>query len=271
MDQTVNRNHIREYFGGKSSKLSLLLFIIGLCFVWTIIVAVVLWAVALALWIKNALFSDYTYEDDVDKAMAYEFEKCKERSLEKLGLVKEQVSLIEPIFTTGKASYIPATATSDLAAKQLSKGFLGKLLGKKDFKKALKENDDDPISYQKIGSDDNLRYTLLCNTALYFGEQQVYIYYEDVDIATGLIYACGTKEYFYKDIEGISVNQTNTKMLNIKKKKYIRIINESFTISLSGSYYTGAFRSVTEGNTDPRIGDNQFAAMRTLIREKKNA
>ena len=77
MDQTVNRNHIREYFGGKSSKLSLILFIIGLCFVWTIIVAVVLWAVALALWIKNAFFSDYTYEDDVDKAMAYEFEKCK--------------------------------------------------------------------------------------------------------------------------------------------------------------------------------------------------
>ncbi len=271
MDQTVNRNHIREYFRGRGSKLSLILVIIGILFVWTAIVTIVLWSIALVLWIRNKFFSDYSYEDDVDKAMAYEFEKCKERSLEKLGLVKEQVSLIEPIFTTGQASYVPATATSDLAARELSKGFFGRLFGRKDFKKALKENDDDPLSYQKIGSDDNLRYTLLCNTALYFGEQQVYIYYEDVDIATGLVYACGTKEYFYKDIEGISINQTNTKMLNIKKKKYIRIINESFTISLAGSYYTGAFRSVTEGNENEKIGDNQFAAMRNLVREKKNS
>lgn len=271
MDQTVNRNHIREYFRGRGSKLSLILFIIGIFFVWTIIVSIVLWIIALVLWIKNTFFSDYSYEDDVDRAMAYEFEKCKERSLEKLGLVKEQVAIIEPIFTTGQASYIPATATSDLAARQLSKGLLGRLFGRKDFKKALKENDDDPLSYQKIGSDDNLRYTLLCNTALYFGEQQVYIYYEDVDIATGLVYASGTKEYFYKDIQAISTNQTNTKMFNAKKKKYIRIINETFTIALAGTHYTGAFGSITEGGENKNVVDNQFAAMRNLVREKKNA
>lgn len=270
MEQKLNRTNIRQYFGGKSQTLPILLAIVGIFAIAIPFVAIILWIIAAVLFIKNRYFSDFTYEEDVDKAMAYEKEMCKTRALEKLGLIKEQVAIIEPIFTSGPASYIPATATSDIVFRNMGKGLLGKALGKKEMKKALKENSDDPLDFEKVGSDDQLRYTLLCNTALYFGEEQIYIYYENVDIATGLVYQSGTREYFYKDIEAISTTQTNTKQFVPKKKKYIRVIRENFTISLAGTYYTGAFGAVTENGDNKNVVDNQFAAMRNLVRDKKN-
>ena len=275
MEENFNRSNIRPYFGGKKSVVQILVLIIGLiCFMVPLgffkflgFVAVI---AAIVLWVNNKFFSDFTHEDDVDKAMAYEAEKAKTRALERLGIVKEQVSLIDPIATSGMAPRV-ITASDRIQIEQKSKGLLGQLFNSKKTKKQLMENDDDPKYFVKIGSDDKLRYTLVQNTVYYFSDSQLYIYWENVDIATGLVYESGTNEYFYKDIEAVSTSQSCDKQFAPKKKKYVRYINEYVSIALAGTYYSGTFRTYTEGSLDRKEIADQIFAMRNLIREKKMA
>ena len=273
MQENFNRSNIRPYFGGKKSVVPLLVLIIGIvCFFVPLgffkVLGVVAVIAAAVLWIKNKFFSDFTHEDDVDKAMAYEAEQAKTRALERLGIVKEQVSLIDPIATSGMAPRT-ITASDKIQFEQNTKGLFGKLLNKKNTKKQLMENDDDPKYFVKVGSDDKLRYTLLHNTVYYFSDSQLYIYWENVDIATGLVYESGTSEYFYKDIEAVSTSQVCDKQFAPKKKKYVRYINEYVSVILAGTRYSGAFRTYTEGSVDKKEIADQIFAMRNLIRDKK--
>ena len=273
MQENFNRSNIRPYFGGKKSVVPLLVLIIGIvCFFVPLgffkVLGVVAVIAAAVLWIKNKFFSDFTHEDDVDKAMAYEAEQAKTRALERLGIVKEQVSLIDPIATSGMAPRT-ITASDKIQFEQNTKGLFGKLLNKKNTKKQLIENDDDPKYFVKVGSDDKLRYTLLHNTVYYFSDSQLYIYWENVDIATGLVYESGTSEYFYKDIEAVSTSQVCDKQFAPKKKKYVRYINEYVSVILAGTRYSGAFRTYTEGSVDKKEIADQIFAMRNLIRDKK--
>ena len=273
MQENFNRSNIRPYFGGKKSVVPLLVLIIGIvCFFVPLgffkFLGVVAVIAAIVLWIKNKFFSDFTHEEDVDKAMAYEAEQAKTRALERLGIVKEQVSLIDPIATSGMAPRT-ITASDKIQFEQNTKGLFGKLLNKNNTKKQLMENDDDPKYFVKIGSDDKLRYTLLHNTVYYFSDSQLYIYWENVDIATGLVYESGTSEYFYKDIEAVSTSQVCDKQFAPKKKKYVRYINEYVSVILAGTRYSGAFRTYTEGSADKKEIADQIFAMRNLIRDKK--
>lgn len=273
MQENFNRSNIRPYFGGKKSVVPLLVLIIGIvCFFVPLgffrVLGVVAVIAAIVLWIKNRFFSDFTHEEDVDKAMAYEAEQAKTRALERLGIVKEQVSLIDPIATSGMAPRT-ITASDKIQFEQNTKGLFGKLLNKKNTKKQLMENDDDPKYFVKVGSDDKLRYTLLHNTVYYFSDSQLYIYWENVDIATGLVYESGTNEYFYKDIEAVSTSQVCDKQFAPKKKKYVRYINEYVSVILAGTRYSGAFRTYTEGSVDKKEIADQIFAMRNLIRDKK--
>lgn len=273
MQENFNRSNIRPYFGGKKSVVPLLVLIIGIvCFFVPLgffkFLGVVAVIAAIVLWVKNKFFSDFTHEEDVDNAMAYEAEQAKTRALERLGIVKEQVSLIDPIATSGMAPRT-ITASDKIQFEQNTKGLFGKLLNKKNTKKQLMENDDDPKYFVKVGSDDKLRYTLLHNTVYYFSDSQLYIYWENVDIATGLVYESGTSEYFYKDIEAVSTSQVCDKQFAPKKKKYVRYINEYVSVILAGTRYSGAFRTYTEGSADKKEIADQIFAMRNLIRDKK--
>ena len=273
MQENFNRSNIRAYFGGKKSIVPLLVLIIGIvCFFVPLsffkFLGFVALVIALVLWVKNKFFSDFTHEDDVDKAMAYEADKAKSRALERLGIIKEQVSLIDPIATSGMAPRT-ITASDKIQFEQNTKGLFGKLLNRKNAKKQLMENDDDPKYFVKVGSDDKLRYTLLHNTVYYFSDSQLYIYWENVDIATGLVYESGTNEYFYKDIEAVSTSQVCDKQFAPKKKKYVRYINEYVSVILAGTRYSGAFRTYTEGSVDKKEIADQIFAMRNLIRDKK--
>lgn len=273
MKKNFNRGNIRPYFGGGKSKLPFQVLVVGIiCLIIPVgfikLIGVVAIIAAIGLWLNNKYFSDFTHEEDVDKAMAYEEEQSKKRALERLGVVEEQVSLIDPIVTSGMASRV-ITASDRIQFEQNTKGFVGRLLSKKDTQKQLMENDDDPKFFVKVGSDDKLRYTLVHNTVYFFSESQLYIYWENVDIATGLIYESGTNEFFYKDIEAVSTSQVCDKQFSSKKKQYIRYINEYVSIVLSGTTYSGTFRTFTEGSVDKKEIADQIFAMRNLIRDKK--
>jgi hypothetical protein len=120
----------------------------------------------------------------------------------------------------------------------------------------------------RIGDDERVRSMLLEVDTYYFTETQVLLYSADVDISTGLIYHEQTSEVFYEDIEGIEFEQKLFKVYNPKKKKYINKKRENMVLYLGGcSLSSSVNMDVGETYMDSQ---KQFAAMRNLIREKKN-
>lgn len=98
-----------------------------------------------------------------------------------------------------------------------------------------------------------------------FGENQLYIYFANIDIRTGLIFHEGTHEYFYKDVCGITSEQILKKKFNSKKKQFQDFVHEQIII------YTAGCQHLANFNTAVNKGalDKQFLAMRNLIRDKK--
>ena len=100
-----------------------------------------------------------------------------------------------------------------------------------------------------------------------FGEKQLYIYYSNVDLCTGLVYSEGSHEYFYSDINAISFLQDKEKVYNFKTRKFQRILFECVKIYSSGCHYTATLST----DVDKSVVEKEFTGMRNLIRERKNA
>lgn len=262
MSNVVDRSKVKNYFKAKSTTLSIILMIVGVFFILMPNVFIKIIGLAMAIgggYLFYKAKNNFDNEDKVDEMMKIEIEEAKQRGIKKFNLVQEQVSLIEPISIHG-----PAAQPNSPTATVLSYGTKGM---SRTFQKKLAMNNDDPIFIGKIGSDSKYRYTLLSITTYLFGEEQLYIYYSNVDITTGLVFSEGTHEYFYKDIEAMSTSQSNTREYNIRKKQFERIVKECFLVSTSGSSYLGAFEP--RKMDEPSKLEEQFTAMRNLIREKK--
>ncbi len=254
----IDRGAVRKYFMEKNQVLPIILIIVGI-FTLTLLIGIVLIIVGIILYFKNR--NDFSNEDKVDEITKVEIENAKERALKKFNLLQEQVSLIEPISVAGPANQPNSPTAAAIAA---SSNMASKLV-----KKALASNTDDPIYVERIGSDYNLRYTLVNITTFLFSETQLYIYYSNVDITTGLIFSEGTYEIFYSDIESIYTSKNVRKIFNQKQKKYEKVVYENMFVYTGGSYYQAGLPAYKEG--EPSKIDNQFSAMRNLIREKKQA
>jgi hypothetical protein len=115
----------------------------------------------------------------------------------------------------------------------------------------------------RIGSDKKWRYTLVEFTIIMFGESQLFIYFACVDLANGAIFHEGTKELFYSDINSARTDQI---FVDVRaKRKVERKLFENITIHATGCKHTANY--TTELNASNI--DEQFTAMRNLIREKK--
>lgn len=127
-----------------------------------------------------------------------------------------------------------------------------------------------PRFFAKLGSDDSVRVSLPAIVVYMFGDDQLYVYYQYVDIVTGKIFTEGVHEYFYEDIVGITSAQETKKIfkrcgfmkLFLKSIDYLR---ESITIVTSGCTYSESY-IVGMGNS---LLDTQFTGMRNLVRQKK--
>ena len=100
-----------------------------------------------------------------------------------------------------------------------------------------------------------------------FGEKRLYIYYSNVDLTTGVVYAEGTHEYFYSDINALTFRQNKEKVYNFKKKRYEGILFESVKLYASGCNYTATLFT----DLDKSVVEKEFTGMRNLIRDKKDA
>lgn len=259
---------IRKYFLSQRT-LPMILIILGIPLIAAMGIGLILIVIGIVMMFR----SNFSGEDAVDRAVNRQIHNLKKRGLDKLNLIQDQVSLIDPVVLIGIGSSPDGSFDAARMASQSrnKKGFsnifwflnIFRLFGKK--KSDGTEND--PVEALRIGSDDCLR-TLLMEVCVYvFTEQQLLLYRGDVDISTGLVYHEMTAECFYQDIEGMNFSQSIYKVFNPKKKKYMNKIMESFTLFLGGCNFSASIN--TEMN-DSAI-DNQFAAMRNLIRDKKNA
>lgn len=214
----------------------------------------------------------YAGESSVDQAWNRQIEILRSRGMDKLNMIQEQTSLIEPIVLVGWGASPDETFEAAKMEAQNRKssrfslfGWIGGLFGL--FKKE-DGTEMDPQEVYKIGSDERLRSMLLEVSMFVFTESQVLMYRGDADISTGLVYREATSECFYKDIEAINFVESLYKVFNRKKKKYVNKKRESFILYMGGCNFSA---SLCSGVEEHSVLDNQFTAMRNLIRDKKNA
>jgi hypothetical protein len=251
-----NRKVVKRYFVGRSQTGPIVLMLVGL-FTMALVVGIFLLLGGIIWFLYNKFSVDHEGESEVDKAKEHEIALTKERALKKLNILEDQVSDVDPVVVSGRGT---EPASSGLVIKT---SFLKKL-----FKRKKKNEDvEDPIYRVKIGSDDKFRCSLVSISVFMFGEKQLYIYFSQVDLATGLVYSEGTHEYFYSDINAMSFYQDKEKIFNFKKKKFERILFECVKIFASGCSYTATLST----DLDNSIIEREFAGMRNLIRDRKNA
>ncbi|MCD8160076.1 MAG: hypothetical protein LUE61_02645 [Clostridiales bacterium] len=279
----VNTDHIREYFFGRKYKWPYVVMLIGfLIFVRAKSDAI--HAIGLMLIVVGLLaipviyiwshFIGFPHEDEVDAAWEQQRATMRKRGLEKLNLVQEQMSLIEPLVLVGfgrspDESFADARGEGAKQTKQLDKlSILSRAFTtlRNLFFGKRKGTELDPIPKRKIGSNGRIRSILQEVTVYAFTENQVLMYSGDVDISTGLVYDEYTAECFYEDIEGVRLSESLYKVLNVRKRRYENRITNEFTLFLGGCN----FRCSVNSEVGSSVGNSQFAAMRSLIREKKN-
>ena len=260
----VESSVVRKYFLSNRTWPTILI-IIGIPLICAMGIGLILIVIGLIFLFKN----DYTGEASVDQAWDNQVEIMTQRGMEKLNMIQEQVSLIEPVILTGlgaapDSSFAAAKAESE--AKKNKGGFWSGIFSL--FRRNSSDGTElDPVVALRIGSDDGLR-SMLMEVSLYvFTETQVLMYRGDVDISTGLVYQEFTGECFYKDIEGMRFEQSLYKVFNRRSKKYINKVTESFVLYLGGC----SFSANVNTEVGKSVMDTQFTGMRNLIRDKKNS
>ena len=258
----LDRKKIRQYFEGKKQTGPIIMMVLGVITM-AIVVGIFLFIIGIAWFLYNKFSADHAGEAEVDKAKSMEIERAKERALKKLNLMEEQIQDVDPVVVSGRG-FEPESSKP-----ALKMGLLKQLFGsiKTKIFKVKEDIEDDPIYMARIGSDSKFRSSLISVSVFMFGEKQLFIYYSNIDLCTGLIYSEGTHEYFYSDINAISFMQDKEKVYNFKKRKYQRILFECVKIFANGCHHTATLST----DLDNSVIEKEFTGMRNLIRERKNA
>lgn len=272
---------------------------------------------------KKFAFVKKPCEEAYDEELQIKIEEAKEKALDKLNIVAEQIDRVEPVVLNGIANYEPsATPVGKIAGlfQGIIKMFVSleaffvfaimgalyflfsmitasigiffvsvigafvllAILGIKVYKKYEVEsyvnpkiieklNKVNPTLVFKLGTDDNVRVSLPAITVYMFGDEQIYMYYQYLDIVTGKIFCEGVHEYFYEDIVGVVSAQETKKaykrggFLNLMLRP-VEYLKESIQVVSSGCKHSESY-IVPVGNS---LLDTSFVGMRNLIRQKKS-
>lgn len=262
------RRTANAYFNGKLAPI--VLTIIGF-FTLIIRIGYLLIPIGLIWYVIDKNGSNSKDEEDIDKLIHIEMNRIHDRAYEKLNVINEQIDIIEPICLYGPAEEIEHNNSNNLIkvlyALICFANFIFSMFV--TLYNRIKHNQDLTIKL-KIGKDYRFRYSYNQFTVYVFDRNQLYIYYANVDIITGIIHSEGTYEYYYSDIVGVVMQQTKIKKHLPKKlfslsTPYIYNVYENVKIYTSGCYHTASIHSAI----DHTFIDKQFKAMRNLIREKK--
>ena len=201
---------------------------------------------------------------EVNQAWATYVNILSQRGLQKLNLIQDEVSLIEPIVLVGcgkkpNDSYVTSKAEA-LAKQNIFKVLFQKLIG------TFKHEYDPEVRYRI--DEQNFLHSMLLQVSVYmFSGNQVFVYVGNIDISTGLIYQESTSEVFFQDIEGLNFEQEIIKIYNEHKKNRENKVMETFVLYLAGCKLSSSV--LLEAN-DMSVVENQLSGMRNLVRDKKN-
>lgn len=192
-------------------------------------------------------------EAEYDRVFARDLEKFKsEKGLNMLGLVPEEVALVEPLKLVGPDDVMRESKLSGIAL------FLRKIVRVFVYQGRL---------IIKQGADGKSRYSCASQNIWYFSENQLCLYEISYDLCTGAIRHESTCEVFYQDLANIS---THDKVIYVKKYfKRIPRVYQDFTVTTnSGEVLSGA---VDSGYVRSEEVIQKIKAMEHLARDRKEA
>lgn len=262
------RKIVYEYFNGKTAPIVLI--IIGIL-TSAFVIGVPVLIVGLIWYVADRNVGSCKTEEIVDNVVQEQMKIINKRAYEKLNVDEEQTDIIDPICLYGPVISEEKLITKSNALFSLIflifafANFIISLFVAL-FNRLTKNQDITKKS--KLGSDGKWRYSYVQFTIFLFDRNQLYIYFANVDITSGIVYEEGTYEYYYNDIVCVSTNQIKSKQYlpkKLLKKSYMYIINECLKIYTGGCNYTASIST----DLDHSVIDKQFLAMKSLIRDKK--
>lgn len=245
----TTRDDMRKYFYGSFGPLVLLAagLFLGLLLLangeFMIVLNIWFFSVigSIALGIYQANSNNVYAEQQYDSYVAQDLKDFQEKAMERLGIIQEQVELIDPIKGSG-----PFFDYEQLDEK------------KNNISNIYHPT---PRLIFKIGSDNRVRYSLIQATIFFFSDEQIYVYQVDYDVCSSKIFGDRTYEYFYRDIDCVVTGKRTEK---VSQKKSVEKEYEYFSVVV-----TSGTTSKAICDSDESILDHQVMAMRELIRNKK--
>lgn len=261
MERINERIPLKKYFYAEDSSgsgffgkwfwicLILSLFLLGIPIVLYLIVKI-------ANIVKSSAGDEVIY----DQTFAKDIEFLKDRAVDTMGFIPEELSISPPILTHGYAKESSSVKKSSALDKD-NESWFQKLLSIKN----LFTRDKEYISHAVFlrGSDGRVRGSLVSITMISFTEQQVVAYVCDYDIALGIVLNEYVHEVFYRDVESVAygvetwhVPANDGSILRVPLS-WARITVASGKNILASMY----------GEND--MLEDQVTAMKNLIRNKK--
>ena len=207
-----------------------------------------------------------------DEILAQDVEYLKQRSVETLGVIEDEYSLIEPVIGTSFAPESDVQMGAELTAdkKNIFKmfyealvsipraviRFIRRLLGKDDYLSKA-------IFYE--GNDNIVRGSLVNVTTILFTEQQILSYSCSFDIALGLILKENVREVFYRDVDSVNYGDATAHIVRADGS-FIRTPLTRLRLAVSSGSDV-----VADILGDSDLLENQIMAMKSLIRSKKES
>ncbi len=278
MINQTQRDAIRKHFyGTRGPAILAILGTLAACIIASILTAStqkpgfmwlpILCLLAAGIWaLAEKILPDINGENQYDAQIDADIKDLSVRALDKLGLVSEQVSMIEPIKVKG-----PYYDYTEYRLDKRNKSFLRSYLKVIFFwvywiylvVKLIKDSKRyTPRLIFRCGSDDQVRYSMVQVNMFIFSETQIYVYTCSYDICSGEIFEENTSEYFYQDVDCVVTGSKLEKL--VSKKKVINKYFEYFKVVVTSGTSTNA---IVDGSAS--ILNTQVKGMRELIRNKK--
>ena len=213
-------------------------------------------SIKIASLVKSSSGDEAIYDSIFDKDINF----LKDRAVNVMGFISEELSMIPPILTHGYARESNSVKKSS-ALDEDRRSWFQKILSIKN----LFTKDKEYISHSVFlkGHDERVRCSLVSITMISFTEQQVVAYVCDYDIALGVILNEYVNEVFYRDVESVTYGvetwhvPTNDGSIARIPLSWARITVPSGENIVASMY----------GEND--MLENQVTAMKNLIRSKK--
>lgn len=276
MPSINERLPLKKYFYGSASWLNLIIFLSLPTMFFIPPLGVLIFIGCLiakfAMMFKNPAAEESLY----DRILKQDVEYLKRRSVDVMGLVDEDLSLIDPIVAIGYASDDSVKTGEALVAEK--KNLLQVIIASiKDLILSIPRaiysfvmslmGRDQAVSRAIFfeGNEGKIRGSLVSFCIISFTDEQVVSYNCSFDIALGIILEEYAREIFYRDIDSVSFG-TKTMHVTLTNGSVTRSPEVDLCLAVASEKNIVATIS---GGID--IIRNEFMAMKALIRTKKES